>query len=161
PDLRRVLRAASIFGDAFEPEGVARLLGAQDDARSVVAWLEALERHEAIAERADRPAAASVEYAFRHALVRDAAYGALTLEDRALGHRLAAQWLAARGEHDAMKVAEHFERGGVRERASEWYLRASEQALEANDFEVVIARTSRGIACDASGERLGALRVVE
>ena len=33
-----------------------------------------------------------------HALVRDAAYAMLTEKDRVLGHRLAAEWLEARGE---------------------------------------------------------------
>ena len=38
-----------------------------------------------------------VEYRFRDTLVREAAYGMLSDEDRALGHRLAAEWLEQAG----------------------------------------------------------------
>ena len=52
-----------------------------------------------------------VELTFAHALVREAAYAMLTDEDRALGHRLAGEWLEQKGSSDAMVLAEHFRRG--------------------------------------------------
>src|SRR6185369_14600499 len=80
-------------------------------------------------------------------MVREAAYAMLTPADRALGHRLAGRWLERLGERDAMMLAEHLERGGLPARASGWYRRAAEDALEGNDLEAVLARADRGLAC--------------
>src|SRR5262249_40396707 len=98
-----------------------------------------------------------VEYWFRHALVREAAYGMLTEEDRSIGHRLAAEWLEQAGAADAMVLAEHFERGGEPGRAAIWYRRAAEQASEGDDLDAMITRRERALACDARGEMHGEL----
>src|SRR5262249_8012124 len=45
--------------------------------------------------------------------------------------------------------------------AARWYRHAAEEALDANDLEAVLNRVQRGIACGASGEDLGVLRLVE
>jgi tetratricopeptide (TPR) repeat protein len=60
-----------------------------------------------------------------------------------------------------MVLAEHFERGGVPTRAVEWYQRAAEQGLEGNDFEATIARAEAAVACGATGEVLGQLRLLQ
>src|SRR5439155_107651 len=80
------------------------------------------------------------ELSFRHALVREAAYAMLTPEDRALGHRLAGEWLDDAGESEAVVLAEHFAVGGDRARARASYRRAAEQALRANVLDAAIAR---------------------
>jgi eukaryotic-like serine/threonine-protein kinase len=156
---RRVLRAASIFGDAFWRGGVTALCG--DDAGSVVGEaLKTLDEAELIQRRADQRFAAEEEYAFRHAIVREAAYAALTEKDRVLGHRLAGAWLENAGERVAVTMAEHFERGEEPARALVWYQRAAEQALGSNDLEAAVKRAQRGIACGATGEALGVLRLI-
>src|SRR5262249_26339800 len=99
------------------------------------------------------------ELAFRNALVREAAYASLTDADRMLGHRLAGAWLEAAGEPSARVLAEHFERGGEHLRAAEQYGHAARDALEGNDFAAVVDLVDRAIACGASGEALGQLRV--
>jgi tetratricopeptide (TPR) repeat protein len=71
---------------------------------------------------------------------------------------LAGDWLERMGERDAMTLAEHFERGGARQRALPWYPRATEQALEGNDLEGALTRAERGITCGATGKDLGLLR---
>ena len=85
-------------------------------------------------------------YLFRHALLRGGAYAMLTDEDRALGHRLAAEWLALRGEEDALVLAEHFERGGDGERAGPCYLRAADRAGRGGDSLGGIRMVRRGLA---------------
>jgi tetratricopeptide (TPR) repeat protein len=155
PDARRVLRAASIFGQVFWAGGVAALLG--DEAVKPYEWLAELEKREVIVPRAAEKFPGEKEYAFRNAPVRDAAYASFTDEDRALGHQLAAAFLEAAGEADAVVLAEHLEQGGEPERAVTHYLRAAAQALEGNDFSAALARVERGIACGASGETKGAL----
>src|SRR5262249_45150319 len=100
-------------------------------------------------------------FAFRHAIVRDAAYAMLTDEDRAVGHALAGAWLEASGVDDALLLAEHFERGGQPAKALGWYHRAVEQALEGPDLEGALARAERAVACGAEGEVRGALRILQ
>jgi serine/threonine protein kinase len=145
-DARRILRAASVFGQTFCLRGVAALLGGADPG----AWLSALADLEVISGPREGRFPGEAEFSFHHALVREAAYGMLTPDDLALGHRLAASWLEERGESDAMVLAEHFERGGEPDRAAVGYARAAAQAFEGHDLEAALARAERGIACYSS-----------
>ncbi len=159
PASRRALRACSVFGAAFQAEGLAALLGVPDeDARALLAPLvqsELLTRRELIA------GGALEQYTFRHALLREAAYAMLDDDDRALGHRVAARVLSAAGEHDSMLLAEHHERGREPARAVRHYLHAAQQALSGNDLADAILRAQRGVACGAEGAELGALHLVQ
>ncbi|WP_437282388.1 protein kinase [Sorangium sp. So ce375] len=158
---KRVLRAASIFGDRFSKRGVAALLGGEERLADVEAWLTALADRELVAPAsASAGLAEAADYVFRHTLVREAAYAMLTERDRALGHRLAGAWLERSAAADPRGVAEHFRRGGEPGRAVRWYRRAAEQSLEANDLRAAIERAACGEACGAEGEDLGALRLV-
>ncbi|WP_437319131.1 protein kinase domain-containing protein [Sorangium sp. So ce385] len=201
PEARRVLRAASVFGQSFRPAGVAALLGGAD--AEVGDRLAELVEREVIAPRRqpgrrgdgllsalssqraapfDEPerdaptacegaalelgalgeaGAAEPEYSFRHGLVREAAYGALTDYDRQLGHRLAGEWLEGEGKGDAAELAEHFERGAEPGRAAAWYRRAAEQSLRGNDLLAAIRHAERGLACGAAGAEAGGLLLVE
>jgi hypothetical protein len=155
PEARRVLRAASIFGNRFRADGAAALLGG---AVPVQPWLDTLAEKEVV-ER-DEDASGEAAYLFRHGLVREVAYGALTERDRAVGHRLAGAWLLARGERAASVLAEHFERGGEPARAAWAFRAAAEQALQGADLEGCLRFTERGAACGADGTLLGELRAV-
>jgi predicted ATPase len=106
PAARRVLRAASIFGETFWRGGVEALLGGGDTA----AWLAELVEQDLVAIRDDARFAGEVELCFPHALVREAAYGMLTEGDLVAGHWLAGQWLEQAGETDPAVLKEHFER---------------------------------------------------
>jgi tetratricopeptide (TPR) repeat protein len=159
PELRRILRAASVFGEGFWVNGLRVLLG--EEGTDVEGKLVELAARELIAPRAERRLAGEAEYAFRHALVREGAYAMLTDRDRALGHRLAADWLLGVGEQDPIVLAEHLERGGERVRAAAFYASAAEQSLTGGDVEAVFVRADRGLACGAGAEvqaRLYAVR---
>jgi tetratricopeptide (TPR) repeat protein len=161
-DDRRVLRAASVFGEVFYRAGLAALLG--DDA-PLDEPLAALATREIIARRpqpeGQEEGSFEAPYAFRHTVVREAAYGMLTDRDRIVAHALAGKWLEQVGDADALTLAEHFERGGEPSRAVGWYARAAEQALEGNDLAAAAARAERGIVCGATGDVLGKLRLLE
>ncbi|HEY2730887.1 MAG TPA: protein kinase [Polyangia bacterium] len=162
-EARRVLRAASVFGERFSAGGVAALLGGEGEAGHVGEWLDLLATRELVARAAgtERRGDVDMEFTFTHALVREAAYAMLTDDDRALGHRLAGGWLEGAGSSDAMALAEHFRRGAEPARAVRWYERAAEQALKANDLAAAIERAELGISCGAVGEDAGALRLIE
>jgi tetratricopeptide (TPR) repeat protein len=153
PEARRVLRAASVFGMTFWRGGVTALLGDPDEA----AWLGALMERELVTPPRVGRFPDEVEHDFRHAIVREAAYAMLVDADRAVAHRLAGEWLEARGEGDAMALAEHFERGGEPGRAAVFYRRAAEQALRGNDLAAAVARAERGLRAAAPSELRAAL----
>ncbi|WP_437304030.1 serine/threonine-protein kinase [Sorangium sp. So ce388] len=156
-EARRLLRAASIFGETFRASAVAALLGSVD----IAPLLSELLRREVIVRRGEGRRRDHAEYCFRHALVREAAYGMLTARDLRIGHALAGSFLEAAGEGDPMVLAEHFERGEEAEKAAEWYLRAADKALHGNDLAAAIACAERGIACAPDPDTVGALRLVE
>ena len=160
PMARRVLRAASIFGEVFWRGGLLALTGGDYKASEVDDWLAELARREIVQRRDVSRFPSDHEYQFRHALVRDGAYQMLTAEDRTLGHRLAGEWLGDAGEHEAMVLAEHFERGGALDKAATFYARAAAQAMEGNDFSAARSRAARAIGAGAGGEALGRLRLL-
>jgi serine/threonine protein kinase/tetratricopeptide (TPR) repeat protein len=157
PEARRVLRAGSVFGQAFSQGGVKALLGGAERDDDVLAELTHLQEREIIAPREGR-FQGDRGYQFRHALTREAAYAMLTDADKKMSHKSAAEWLANAGEGDGMVLAEHFERGGDPASAVGWYRRAAEQALEGNDLAAAVSRAERGVMLGAQGEVLGALR---
>jgi tetratricopeptide (TPR) repeat protein len=155
--LRRVLRAASIFGEAFCAGGVAALLGVTERPTGVRDQLRQLVQQELVVQGKDNRFPGEDEYAFRHALLREGAYAMLTPADVSLGHRLAGQWLEAHGEQDALVLAEHFDKGGEGVRAGHHYLRAAEKGYWAGDASAAVATLQRALACELTPATLLAL----
>lgn len=158
-EARRLLRAASVFGQHFWRGAVDCLLGAEAPG-SVDELLAELTEREVLVRSDSSRFPGEEQLSFRHALLRDAAYAMLTDRDRAVGHQLAGEWLEQAGEIDALVLAEHFEQGERPERAVRWYLQAGRQALEGNDLDAALARAQRGIDLGAAGEELGALQLL-
>jgi hypothetical protein len=156
PDARRVLRAASIFGDVFWKGATVALVGGMG-AQQAKDWLQLLVQREVLVRRQESRFPGEDEFAFRHALLREGAYALLTEEDRALGHQLAGQWLEQHGESDALALAEHFEQGGELERAALHYVRGADRASEADDAEAILSCAERGLRCNPRGELRGTL----
>jgi hypothetical protein len=123
PEARKILRAASIFGAVFPLEGVSALLG--DDPTALERAKEALIEQEVITASEPTQPSSTRELAFRHALLRSAAYATLTDEDRRLGHRLAALWLTG-AQEDSEVVALHWLEAGDRAKAAECFALAGE-----------------------------------
>jgi eukaryotic-like serine/threonine-protein kinase len=146
-EARRVLRAASVFGEVCWVGGVVVLIGTDMGPAAAGEWLGRLVEQEVLAIRPDSRFPGERELAFRHALLREGAYATLTEDDRRLGHRLAGAWLEGRGEADPMVLAGHFERGGDGARAASCYLRAAEQAVHVLDLDATMARAGLGLAC--------------
>ncbi len=150
PEARRILRAASIFGQSFTTSGIMSLVGGETVANEIGEWLATLEQREVVTRRGEH-GPGDVEFTFRHALVRDAAYAMLTDHDRVLGHRLAAEHLEQRGMGDGAILAEHFERAGAPERAAPFWAESAKAALEAGDFDAALGRADRGLWSGVTG----------
>ncbi len=140
---RRILRAASIFGEVFWAGGVQALLGGSEPQPG---WVETLARRELVVIRNESHFAGERDLTFRHALLREGAYATLTEPDRLLGHALAAAWLEQRGEPDAVVLAQHFALARDDRLASRWYRAAAQQALHAADLDTGVARAERALA---------------
>lgn len=144
---RLVMRAAAIFGERAWLDGIALLAGqGADEIETCVtsliekAWLVPLEACRFAGKR---------EVRFRHGLLRDAAYAALTSDDKRVGHRLAADWLQAAGDLDALLLAEHYERSDTPSAAIPHYAVAAKHAWFANDLDAAFERGARGRALGA------------
>jgi hypothetical protein len=157
---RRALQAASVFGQTCWDGGVARVLGLPAPSAEVADGLSVLVEAELIEPSPTSRLHGEREHAFRHALVRDAAYGLLTASDVATGHRLAGEFLEAAGERDAAIIAEHFERGGERKQAATFYVRAANESLPRGDYASARRLCDRGLGCAPEGELLGELKSV-
>ncbi len=140
-ETRRVARAASVFGVRAPDPGIRVLVGKRpiDDA-----LFDLVEREILSEERSTR---GDVRWlAWRQPLMCDAAYAMLTEDDRALGHRLAGEWLAENAEVEPSVLARHFELGGSPDVAARAWAGAAELALAANDLSGALGHAARGLA---------------
>ena len=158
---RRVLRAASVFGQSCTKDGILALLGAEDRGRGIDEVLDRLVAEEVLVRKAAAPPRGAEPIAFRHALLREAAYAMLTEDDRRLGHSLAARWLERSGEPDAAAMALHLERGKEHGRSAAWFERAAWQALRGDDLNKAIALADRAFEVAEPGEGLGRLSLLK
>jgi class 3 adenylate cyclase len=107
-DEKRVLQGAAVIGKVFWLGAVEALVG-------ISRWqaeelLHRLERKEFVQRSRGSSVASEREYAFRHVLIQDAAYGQLPRPVRAKRHRQAAGWIEALGRPDdqAELLAHHY-----------------------------------------------------
>ena len=128
---RRAVLAAAVYGQSFWEGGVARILGVPDldpelgESMRVLCESEIIEAHPSSRIPEQR------EYGFRHALVRDAAYGLLEKGDQRLGHKCAAEFLQATDKQVASALlAYHFHQADAFEPALRHYLTAGERASQ-------------------------------
>ena len=109
PDLQRhlALRAA-VVGSSFWPGAVASLNGVVEDVEGA---LEELARLDVAEERGTSTIRGEREFAFKHELIREVAYGRLPKGLRAELHVRCAEWISERQERDELVeiVAHHLE----------------------------------------------------
>jgi tetratricopeptide (TPR) repeat protein len=158
PEARRHMRAASVFGDASWVGAVGALLGSGAEAAEE---FQLLAREEIFVQRGEARFPGEVEYAFRHALLRDAAYAMLTEGDRRLAHGLAGDWLQTVGERDPCVLADHFERSAEPQRALPWLLRAGRAALGSGDLSGAVLLARRGLRLEPSGRERADLLLIQ
>jgi serine/threonine protein kinase/tetratricopeptide (TPR) repeat protein len=162
PEARRILRVASLFGESFWRRGVMELLGNDDQKTDEFdRWLKILVTEELIVPHGTSRYPNDKEFGFRHALLRDAALNIFNEDERVMGHRLAAEYLERQGETDPLVLAEHYECGGLADRAASLYAQAAAQALDRSDLEGSLRYVERGLACGASDEVLGLLQTTQ
>jgi class 3 adenylate cyclase len=144
---KRLLQDAAVVGKVF-------WLGAVEAADGVTRWqaeelLHALERKEFVQRARSSSVGSETEYAFRHVLIRDVAYGQIPRPARADKHERVATWIESLGRSDdqAELVAHH-------------YLQALELAEATGRSTAALADAAR-LAFRDAGERAAALSVAD
>ncbi|MEO6463658.1 MAG: AAA family ATPase, partial [Candidatus Eisenbacteria bacterium] len=144
PGLHQVLQRASVLGRVFWDSAAVHLSaegGLDED--EIQAMLEDLRRREMILRREESSFAGTVEYVFRHAILRDVTYETIVPRQRRALHRAVGDWLLEQGgerarEHTAL-VAEHYERAGEPSLAAAQLEQAGRAALGVGAYEEAIA----------------------
>jgi predicted ATPase/class 3 adenylate cyclase len=107
---KALLQDAAVVGNVFWSGALAAIGGSSPT--SIEERLHALERRDFLRRGRRSSVAGETEYAFRHVLVRDVAYGQIPRGRRAARHRLAAEWIASlsadRSEDRAEMLAHHY-----------------------------------------------------
>jgi predicted ATPase len=161
--LQGALRVASVEGEVFTAEVVARVRAA--DEREMVGRLsgELDRRHRLVRaqgiQRMDgqRPSAGSGQrlsrYRFRHILFQRYLYNSLDQVERAHLHEAVGNTLEAlyEGQIEAMaaiagQLAWHFQEAGIAEKAIHYLRQAGERAVQLSAYQEGIAHLTRGLA---------------
>ena len=156
PDVQRVLRAASVFGETFtraEVEAITR--------HPVEREISELIRDEVIEPTATGVPSPQGPLRFRHALVRDAAYASFEDDERRLAHRLAGEHLQGRFDCPPFRIAQHFDQGGEAAKAARHYLRSAAKALQGSDFVATQRQAERAMECDPALRGVGLRYIAE
>ena len=105
---KQLLQDAAVVGKVFWSGTLADMRGRAREA--VEERLHILERREFVRRERRASVAGETEYAFRHILVRDVAYGQIPRAERADGHVKAARWIEALGRpaDHAELLANHY-----------------------------------------------------
>jgi class 3 adenylate cyclase/tetratricopeptide (TPR) repeat protein len=98
PDDKKLLQDAAVVGKVFWSGALEAVTGR--DRFALEERLYELERRELVRRERHSSVAGESEYAFRHVLLRDVAYGSIPRAARAERHRLAAEWIESLGRPD-------------------------------------------------------------
>ena len=150
---KRLIQAASIFGQSFRLDGLRALLG--DTPLDLDAALSQLREREIFVPSDAR----NEEFAFRQSLLREAAYLLQPDEDRTHGHCLAAAWLEQVGEAPAV-IADHYERGGDHVHAGLQWARAAARAFVVSSLDDALRFGARAVACGLPDAEFGKVAVL-
>lgn len=160
PNTVALAEGASVVGDAFEV-ALLRNLTRWDSTRIYDALSELLDHH--IIE--ERNARRGMRYAFIHQIVRARLYERLSQEARAVRHHRIGCILECDPdvvEYEPARIAEHFAQAGEGPRASSYFSRAAQRAIDFGAAEEAIAFAARGLElCDGPGIRYALLNAQE
>ena len=147
--LYQLLQRASVVGRIFWDAAaihLSREAGGLKPAE-VKTMLEDLRDREMILQREESGFAGTVEFVFRHAILRDVTYETVIPRQRRALHKLVGDWLLEiggerAGEHTLL-VAEHYSRAEEASLAAAQLAKAGERALELATYEEATALLQR------------------
>ncbi len=122
PNLRRILRIASVLGRRFSKAALDTATG-EDTEEALDAFIK---------KQLIRPPDSDNRYSFVQSMMRDYAYSSLPPEERSEAHRIQAESMIASDGYkpaiDDVLIARHLECSQQKEKAAEFYLSAAHHA---------------------------------
>jgi len=159
--LYQLLQRVSVVGRIFWDSAAIHLSHESAGLKpaEVQAMLEDLRDREMILQREESGFAGTVEYVFRHAILRDVTYETVIPRQRRALHKLVGDWLLEiggerAGEHTLL-VAEHYSRAEEAVLAASHLANAAERTLRMAAYEETAALMERARALLADGEHTG------
>ena len=138
PEHKALLQMLAVLGNASPLRVIERV--AQASPTPLQEMLDRLQSAEFIYER---PAFPDVEYVFKHALIRETAYGALLADSRRALHTLAAQAIEAhfsdRLDEHCSELAHHYTCSDNLPKAVDFLVRAGLQAMQRSAYTTAIS----------------------
>src|SRR5262245_6758656 len=146
--LQQLLQRVSVAGRTFwDDAAVALSKEASLSADDVHEMLEELRQREMILRREESGFAGTVEYVFRHAILRDVTYETLVPRQRRALHHQMGDWLLAMGGERVneltLLVAEHYERAGEPGIAAERLIVAGDAAVRVGAYDEAMVTFER------------------
>lgn len=136
---RAIIQAASVVGRRFRYDELAAVL---PDVTGLEAGLVDLQRRELISEETRIPKRL---FAFRHALVLEAAYGTVLLKQRTSLHGAVADFVERYQPERIEDIADHLVRARQTERAVPYLVAAGEKAARTYAIPVAIERLEQAL----------------
>jgi class 3 adenylate cyclase/predicted ATPase len=165
-EARTTLQQAAVIGRVFWDQALV-FLRAQTTAAGSAAnspamgdiqrMLLALDERELVFTRGFSSFERVQEFLFKHALMRDVAYGSVLKRTRQSYHRLAAQWLeemtlrSRRSGEFAALIAAHYDMAEESLQAAHWYMQAGRQAARTFANQEALRAFDRALALLAGG----------
>jgi class 3 adenylate cyclase len=160
PAEKQLVQNAAVFGKVFWAGAAAALTGVEQESVAVV--LHGLERKGLVRRELHSSVTGEDEYAFRHVLIRDVAYGQIPRAARVQRHLEAADWIESLGrpEDQAELLAHHLGsalelRTGddvLADRARVAFWRAARRALELHAYRAALRFATEALALWPEGD---------
>jgi class 3 adenylate cyclase/tetratricopeptide (TPR) repeat protein len=148
-----VLQQAAVAGRVFWNTLLAELnqrAPRNEGSTDIDLQLKALLAREMIFEQEESAFASTLEFIFKHALLREVAYEGVLKRVRRVYHGLVADWLIAQGGERGGEylgvIATHLERGGREAEARIYYQRSGDQAAASYANEEAVRSYGQAIA---------------
>lgn len=152
PNLQELLRIASVEGETFTAEAIARVQDADEEELVKRLDSELDKQHHLVTGQSNLQIGAQhlSQYHFRHILFQKYLYDSVGAAERAHLHHRVGNALEVLYENQteeiAVQLARHFRAAGVTEKAVDYLLQAGNKALRLSAYEEAITHLTRGLA---------------
>lgn len=146
PQLRDVLRVASVIGQDFSRQILDRLVPPEWPTEHLLLELEAL----GFVGRV--PTGEPGEYRFKHVTTQEVSYGTLLRSERARAHEQVAIFLESldQGDQHVEAIARHYRSAGVNDKAVEFLERAARKARRTSAIQEAKQHLYEAVQCSAA-----------
>lgn len=147
-DEKDLLQRASVIGRMFWDVALRSLYEGHDGA-AISRGLSSVQTRDLVRSNPESTFGDSLEYLFKHAILRDVTYETVLLAARRTYHRRTADWLLERSGQRTSEfaglIAEHLYRGEDWRRATDWFIRAGKSAFTTSAYAEALEAFRRAL----------------